>query len=104
MFAKKYITGLLLVTIPVFFSSSLFAQNRRSYTTSKFALQPDGPGKGFLQPVKQGDTLTYTINKLADSSLIRKKFDSTFGPTGKRYYLKYKKKNTPTIPGTKKPG
>ena len=81
----------------IFFEKTSFAQpEERSYSASRFTLQLDGSKKGFIKPIEKGDTLVYTINRLSDSVLIRKKFDSTFSTTGKKYYLQYrlKKKHT----------
>ena len=100
---KKLIVGLVFSFCCMLLHSSTFAQKKRTYTSSKFSLELDGPGKGFLRPVKQGDTLIYAIDKLSDSILIRKKFDSTFGTTARRFFLRYKKKNTTTVPAIKNP-
>jgi hypothetical protein len=86
---KKIITAFALLLCFLFFGKTSFAQSKRSYSASHFSLDLDGSKNGFLKPVERGDTLVYTVNRLADSILIRKKFDSTFGAGGKKYFLQY---------------
>ena len=102
---KKYFTYTGLMLCSIFFWKISFAQPKeRSYVTSRFTLQLDGSPKGFIKPVEKGDTLIYAIDRLADSILVRKKFDSTFGSTGRRYYLQYRlKKKLAGMKTTRKP-
>lgn len=90
---KKY----FLITAICFFAAVTisFAQRPRSYAGGHFALDIGGR-QGLLKPVEQGDTLTYTINKLSDSVLVKKKFQTIAIPPGKKYYLKFKVKKKPS--------
>lgn len=86
---RKYI---LITAICFFYAATIsFAQRPRSYTGGRFTLDIAG-GKGLLKPVEQGDTLTYSINKLSDSVLVKKKFQTIPLSPGKKYYLKFKLK------------
>lgn len=103
---KKYFACIIVVTLCfLFFGQRSFAQPKeRSYAASRFTVQLNGSKKGFLKPVEKGDTLIYTIDRLADSVLVRKKFDSTFSATGKKYYLQYKlRKNLTGVKVIRKP-
>jgi hypothetical protein len=86
---KSIITALMLIPCFLFFGKTSFAQSQRSYTASRFSLSLDGSPRALLKPVEKGDTLVYTVNRLADSILIRKKFDSIPAAGGKKYFLKY---------------
>jgi hypothetical protein len=83
----------ILITATCFFAAVTisFAQKPKSYTGGRFALDIAG-SRALLDPVEQGDTLTYTINKLSDSVLVKKKFQTIPIPPGKKYYLKFKVK------------
>lgn len=50
-------------------SLGCFEKNKRRTID---AVQLDGPKKGFIKPIEKKDTLIYTVNRLADSVLIRK--------------------------------
>lgn len=73
-----------------------YAQTKtRSHATGYFALDIAGDGQGLIKPVEKGDTLIYTITKLSDSLLVRKKFNTIPILPGKKYYLKYIVKKKP---------
>ena len=91
---KKHISIIAvfcLVTVTISFAQS----QPRSHVSGRFALDIAGT-QGFIKPVENGDTLTYTINKISDSVLVKKKFQTIPTPPGKKYYLKFKVKKKPS--------
>ncbi|MEO5945236.1 MAG: hypothetical protein ABIP79_00355 [Chitinophagaceae bacterium] len=90
---KKYIfTAFVFLCI---MNISYAQKKTKTYVTGRFGLDIAGDEQGFIKPVEKGDTLIYTINKLSDSLLLKKEFNKTLLPPGKKYYLKFKLKKKP---------
>ncbi len=89
---KKYIFTILVLLCIM--NISLAQTKTRTYATGNFGLDIGGQ-QGYIKPVEKGDTLIYTINKLSDTLLLKKKFNTIPLPPGKKYYLKYTVKKKP---------
>ena len=82
----------ILITIFLFTSLTAFTQrDRRGYVSERFRVELDGAGKtGYIKPVVVKDTLVYTVRKISDTLIVRKRYDSLQRLDGKRYFIRYK--------------